>query len=533
MSEHEALMWSIEKDPWLNPSGASIAILDQPMDMERFRQTMRAGIAKTPRLYQRVVPGFARLSTPAWVPDAEFDLDAHVRETALPAPGTDRQLLDLAAQLYSEPLDRTRPLWRFVVINGLEGGRSAIWTIIHHSVSDGIGQLRMAELYQQMTRDDPAPDDVDLDEVIAEAIANAKVKESGGDLSDSAVSTIQDSATHLLRRQVGIGRRIAGELVMWPADPSRVTHVAGTVVDTVRGAARQLAPSDTEAAQGSPLWSKRSRHRRLDWVRASVADLKAIGSASGATLNDVFMAGLAEAAFRYHADHDVSIETVNSSFVLSTRTDKKSGGNAFTPVPVRLPAGKMTPRQRIAAVMSATETAKDEAQKTGGLTGMSGVANLLPTSVVTQTARSAAGRIDFATSNLRGAGFELFCSGAKVLASIPIGPVAGTGANITALSLDGNLDIGIFSDPAAIGDPDAFRSHVEASFADMLDALAPAKPEKTPARKKSSAKKAGGTPPGKKARGTPPGKNAGGTSSGTSTASKKSSKKKSSSRTKK
>ena len=95
MSEHEALMWSIEKDPWLNPSGGSIILLDQPVDSARFRQQMRAGIAKTPRLYQRAVPGFGRISTPAWVPDAEFDVDAHIREVVLPAPGTDRQLLDL------------------------------------------------------------------------------------------------------------------------------------------------------------------------------------------------------------------------------------------------------------------------------------------------------------------------------------------------------------------------------------------------------------------------------------------------------
>ncbi|MFT6764940.1 MAG: diacylglycerol O-acyltransferase, partial [Candidatus Aldehydirespiratoraceae bacterium] len=183
MSEHEALMWNIEKDPWLNPSGASVVLLDQPIDIDTFRRTLRVGVSKTPRLYQRVVPGFAKLSTPAWVPDAEFDLDAHLREITLPAPGTTRQLFDLAAQLYSEPLDRTRPLWKFVVIGGLEGNRGAIWTIIHHSVSDGIGQMRMAELYQQLTRDEPVPDDVDLEGIVAAAVAATDPKEVGGDLA--------------------------------------------------------------------------------------------------------------------------------------------------------------------------------------------------------------------------------------------------------------------------------------------------------------------------------------------------------------
>ena len=470
MSEHEALMWNVEKDPWLNPSGASVVLLDRPLDMDRFRQTLRAGVTRTPRLYQRVVPGFARVSTPAWVPDPEFELDYHLREIMLPAPGSMRQLLDLAAQLYAEPLDRTRPLWRFVVIGGVEGGRAAIWTIIHHSVSDGIGQLRMAELYQQVSPDDPPPPDVDLDAIIAEAIADVEAKEVGGDFAAGAVSSIRASASHLARRQVGIGRRLLGEVAMWPADPSRIGTTVETALDTVRGAAKQLRPGDEEAASGSPLWSGRSRHRRLEWVRLPVDDLKRIGRLGGGTVNDAFLAGLAEAGHRYHLERGIHLTSLNSSFVLSTRTDRKAGGNAFTPVPVKLPAGPMDPAERVAAVVAATEDAKDEAQRTGGMTGLSGIANLLPTSVVTSTARSAARRIDFATSNLRGAPFPIFVSGAEVLATIPMGPVAGTGANITALSMNGQFDIGVFADPAAITDPESFRDDIEAAFAHLLAA---------------------------------------------------------------
>ncbi|MGB3734303.1 MAG: wax ester/triacylglycerol synthase domain-containing protein [Ilumatobacter sp.] len=470
MSEHEALMWNIEKDPWLNPSGGSLVLLDRELDVDQFRQTLRAGIAKTPRLYQRVVPGFARLSTPAWVPDAEFDLDAHLREVVLPSPGTERQLFDLAARLYSEPLDRTRPLWKFVVIHGVQKKRSAMFAIIHHSVSDGIGQLRMAELYQQVSADEPPPPDVDLEAIIAEAVGQGDAKELGGNYGTSTRANIQASATHVARRQFGIGRRMVGEVAMWPADPSRFTDRVSNLVDTVKGAAAQLSPSEEEAQSSSPLWKGRSRHRHLEWVQLQVDDLKKVGKSAGGTINDAFMAGLAEAAHRYHVAHGVDIDTVNSSFVLSTRTDKKAGGNAFTPVPVKLPAGEMDPVDRISAVMAAAEDAKLDAQKTGGMTGLSGVANLLPTSVVTSTARAAASRIDFATSNLRGAPFPIFVSGAEVTATIPMGPVAGTGANITALSMNGNFDIGLFIDPEAIAEPEEFRRHVEESFADMLDA---------------------------------------------------------------
>ena len=330
MSEHEALMWSIEKDPWLNPSGGSIVLLDQPVDPARFMRQMRAGIARTPRLYQRAVPGFGRISTPAWVPDAEFDINAHVREVVLPGPGTDRQLLDLAARLYLEPLDRTRPLWRFVLISGLEGGRGALWAIIHHSVADGIGQMRMAEMYQDLERDAPPAPEVDLKQVIDDAVAAHQAKESGGNTADSVMSTLRNSASHLARRQWGIGRRMAGEVALWPADPRRINDTVGVAVDTVKAAARQLSPS-SERSPASRLWSDRSRHRHLEWVRVDVDELKAAGKALGGSINDAFLAGLVEGVHRYHVEHDTPIESTNTSFVLSTRSDGKAGGNSFTP----------------------------------------------------------------------------------------------------------------------------------------------------------------------------------------------------------
>lgn len=488
MSEHEALMWSIEKDPWLNPNGASLVVLDQPADLAHFTRQLRAGAARTPRLYQRAVPGFGRISTPAWVPDAEFDLAAHIREIVLPAPGTDRQLLDLAAQLYAEPLDRTRPLWRFVLISGLEGGRGAIWSVMHHAVSDGIGQMRLAEMYQDFERDAPPAAEVDLEQIVADAVAAHRAKESGGNTADGVLGTIANSASHLARRQFGIGRRMVGEVALWPADPRRINNGVSTIVDTVKAAARQLGPSG-ERAPGSPLWAQRSRHRHLEWVRVDVDDLKAAGKALGGSVNDAFLAGLVEAVHRYHVERDTPIESTNTSFVLSTRTDGKAGGNAFTPVPLTLPAGPMSPAERVAAVVSATAEAKDEARRTGGMTGLSGVANLLPISMITQAARSAAQHIDFATSNLRGAPMPLYCAGGKVLATIAMGPVAGTGANITAMSYDGAFDLGIFVDPEAITDPGSFAEHIAASFADLIAAAAETtKQQKRPAKKKAARK---------------------------------------------
>jgi WS/DGAT/MGAT family acyltransferase len=490
MSEHEALMWNVEKDPWLNSSGASLTLLDKPADFEYLQRTLRAAIVKMPRLVERVVPGFGRLSTPAWAPDPEFDLDYHLREIELGGNGTMRELLDLTTSLYNEPLDRTRPLWRFLSISGLADGRGAVYVIMHHVIADGIGQIRMAEMYQQISADQPAPDEVDLHGYLAERLAAANVKESGGDSDSSLNDAVRDSVAHLVRRQLGIARRVAGEVVLWPADPGRMNDKLVNIAETAAAAMNQLSPSPDDDSHGSPLWTNRSRHRHLESVTVKVSDLKAAAHTVGASLNDAFMAGLAEAAHRYHAEREAPAQTFNSSFVLSTRTDAKAGGNAFTPVPVRLPGGPMTITDRLTAVHQATQEARELAERTGGVGGLSGIANLLPTSVVTRAARAQGARIDFATSNMRGAPFDLFCAGARVVQTIVMGPVAGTGANITAMSYGDNFEIGLFIDPVAIAEPTAFRDHVEAAFADMFASMAsqPATASE-PAPKKRAAKK--------------------------------------------
>lgn len=468
MSDHEALMWNIEKDPWLNPSGASLTILKGTVDAEHFRRTLRRAVVKMPRLYERVVPGLGRLAPPAWVPDPEFDIDYHMRRVRLPAPGSERQLFDLAAQLYQEPLDRTRPLWRFVVIDDVEGGRSAIWAIVHHAMSDGIGQLRMAEMYQQVDPKAPAPDDVDLEDIVAAAVEAHHAKQLGGDLTDGFPTTVGQSLAHLVRRELGIVRRVAGEVVIWPADPQRARNTIDGAVRALTSTLGALTGSDNEVTGGSPLWKTRSRHRHLEHVGVELDELKRVAKHFDVTINDLFLAGMTEGAVRYHADREVEVDAFNTSFVLSTRHDSALGGNSFTPVPVQVPGTLMTLTDRIADIHERLAAKRDSMSTGGGMGALSGIANLLPTSVVTSAARAAAGKIDFATSNLRGASFPLWVSGARVQRIVTMGPVAGTACNATALSYEKGFDIGLFIDPTAIDAPADFRDAVASAFADIV-----------------------------------------------------------------
>jgi WS/DGAT/MGAT family acyltransferase len=469
MSDSEALMWNIEKDPWLNPSGAALTVLDGRVDTDHFKQTMRAAVAGMPRLFERVVPGIGRLATPVWAPDPEFDLDYHVRFLRLPKPGTERQLFDLAAQLYLEPFDRTRPLWRFVMIEGLRGGRSALWSILHHVVADGIGQMRMAEKYQQLVPDDPAPPVVDLDAVIAEAVAAHEPRQIGGDLAGNVWESSVGSMSYLTRRQLGTARRVADEMASWPADPGRAVTTVGDLITAARSTVGAVVGStDDGVVGGSPLWAKRSRHRHLEAVRTSLDDLKQGSKRIGVTINDVFLAGMVEGAVRYHADRGTEVEAFNTSFVLSTRTDKAIGGNSFTPVPVQVPGAPMDLRERVLDVSERVAAKREGMSHGGGLGALSGVANLLPTSVVTRAARSRAAHMDFATSNLRGASVPLYISGARVRELISMGPVAGTACNATGISYDGGFNIGLFIDPVAIDAPGDFRDAVDEAMSDIV-----------------------------------------------------------------
>jgi len=135
-------MWRLDKDPYLSSTFANLSVLDRAPDFDRLRRRMdRASIA-IPRLRQRVQSAPANLTPPLWVDDPDFDIDYHVRRIALPAPGSMRQMLDLATLITNDPFDRTRPLWQFVVIEGLEDGHAVLVEKLHHSIADGEGSVQ-------------------------------------------------------------------------------------------------------------------------------------------------------------------------------------------------------------------------------------------------------------------------------------------------------------------------------------------------------------------------------------------------------
>lgn len=462
MSDAEAMMWNVEHDPRLSANIGAITICDALINFEFLRRRVAGAVADIPRLRERVAPVLGRLSPPAWLPDTEFEIDYHMRRVALPPPGDERQLFDLCTTLLAEPFDRTRPLWMFVVVDGLSGGRGALFTKLHHTITDGEGGVRLAERYMDIERDPPPPDEVDLEAVVSKA-----ARDRDGRGADDFLSSTLRTTGHTFRRALGMVRRTVGEVALAASDPVRITEGLANVRKAVDSARAQLGAE----GPGSPLWAKRSRHRYFDVLDVPFEAAKRTAKALDGSLNDFFVAGAAIAAVRYHEFCGVEAPFFNATFVVSTRDDRSAGGNAFTPSLIRIEGGKMDPADRFAQIRDAMGKRKSEVTGGADLMGaVSGLANLLPTSVVTGIGRSQAARIDFATSNVRAAPFDVYLSGAKAMSFYPMGPVAGTGWNITVMSYAGTLYMGVHSDPAAVEDTDLLMRSLRGAYAELLAA---------------------------------------------------------------
>lgn len=455
MSDVEALMWNLEKDPFLSSTFANVTILDQPPDVERLRRRMLRALQLVPRLRQRVVPALGRLAPPEWHDDPDFDVKYHVRQLGLPSPGTERQLFDLATVLAQTPFDRTRPLWEFAVVEGVEGGRAALFQKLHHTITDGEGGVRMSEQFIDVSRDQPEPPALD------EPATSGDGRGSGG-----LLATAVDTVAHNARRQLGVARRAAGAAADLATHPARLPGAGADVVETVRSMLRQVAVTDSSR---STLWTNRSLHRRFEVLRVPLDDAKRAAKALGGSINDLFVAAAAGGAAAYHRAKGADVDELRISMPVSTRTDRSAGGNAFTPTRLLVPAGLEDPVERFDAIRSRLDATKRE-RALGFANNLAGVINVLPTSLLVRFARQQVETVDFATSNVRGAPFELFIAGARIEANYPMGPTAGTAFNLTLLSYGGSLDMGLNVDTGAIDDPELLRSCIERSFDELLAA---------------------------------------------------------------
>jgi hypothetical protein len=272
---------------------------------------------------------------------------------------------------------------------------------------------------------------------------------------------MRDLLAGSLRMPIGFVRQLRDLL----ADPTQIPAAGIAAAETIRGIVSQL--SDVEQAR-SPLWTQRSLSRRLEILRAPIDETKLAAKRLGGTLNTAFITAAAHAASEYHRQLGAPVEQLRASMAISTRTTT-SGANAFSLARLLVPAGDMPIADRFSAIVDQTTIAR-ESSGTASLEKLAAVAASLPTSLITRLARQQAQTIDFATSNVRGAPFALYLGGAQVLENYPVGPLAGVAFNLTLLSYDGSLDMGLNIDTAAVAEPELLRTAFERAFQALIDA---------------------------------------------------------------
>lgn len=448
MSDTESMMWRLEKDPHLASAFANITLLDRTPDMDVLCARMERTAILFPRLRRRVQPAPGNVGNPTWVDDPEFDIRRHIRRISLPSPGSMRQLEDLVALLLADPFDRARPLWQFVVVDGLAGGRSALIEKLHHTIADGQGGVELSLHFLDLEREPPALPPLDPDLIAAAETAP----------SPDAAEALRGAMTDSLRIPIALLRQVRDVL----ADPSLATSLGQGMSATVRSLRTQLLEAD---GARSPLWVERSLRRRILTTSAPYAEVREASRALGGRINTGFVTAVAHAAGAYHARLGAPVESLRASMAVSTRTEA-SGANAFTLVRLLVPTGEMEMGERFAAVEEAAEAARTRDMQ-GSLDAIAGLASFLPTSVVTRIARAQAETVDFATSNVRGAGVPLYIAGALMLSNHPVGPLAGVAMNITLMSYMGNLDMGIHVDEAAVREPELLRECIDEAFTEL------------------------------------------------------------------
>jgi WS/DGAT/MGAT family acyltransferase len=453
MSDSDALMWNIEKDPLLRSTIAVVWLLESAPDHARLEAKIERATRTIPRLRQHVVSNPASIAPPRWETDPSFDLRYHLRWLRAPGAGEVRDVLDFASPVVMAGFDRARPLWELYVLEGMSAGRAALVLKLHHSLSDGVGLVRMTEAMVER-RAEPGRDPGPLP-----PLADAAPMTQG--------ERFLDALGHEWRRQLGRAQRslraTRANLLGLVRDPAAL---ARETTESAASIGRMLRPVSEPL---SPIMRARSLSLRLDTLALSTEKLRAAAKLVDGKLNDAFVAGVAGGLRLYHEAHGSSPESLRMTMPINVRDDAtaKLAGNQFAPARFPVPIGIVDPLERMRAIRNLVAEQRAE-PALGLIADVSGVLNRLPASVTTSLFGSMLKGVDFVTSNVPGPRFDVYLSGARLESVFGFGPLTGAALNVTLFSYTDGSHLGISSDPAAIPDPDLLVACLRKGFDEVL-----------------------------------------------------------------
>ena len=416
------------------------------LDLERILSAAEGQLHRTPRLRQKLatIPVFEH---PVWIDDPNFDLLYHIRHTAVPHPGDVRQLKRLVGRLLSQRLDRSKPLWETWLVEGVEQDRFAVVTKLHHCMADGVSSSSVSMLVG--TRPDYRPE--------PPRPWTPQVPPPGGRmLADEAI--LRSLAPLSL-----LGAQRAANAEGGPDAPSLLASLRGAAGGAWRAAQAGLRP-----VSATPLNTEIGPHRRFDWTRLPLAEVKRIGRAAGGTVNDVVLALVAGAVRQFlerRALDPAGVEfRVAVPVNVRTEADRGELGNRVSSLITPLPLDEADPWRRLKRVVETTRELKGSGESQAvDLVGR--LANWLPLGVMAAVSRASSRAVNMIVTNVPGPQVPVYMLGARMLESYPLVPLmANEALNVALFSYEDGLYWGFNSDWAALPDLHDFVESIPLGF---------------------------------------------------------------------
>jgi diacylglycerol O-acyltransferase / wax synthase len=460
--------------------GAVMVFEGPPPGYVDFVNQIRSRLHLVPRYRQKLAFPPIETGRPVWIDDPSFNLEYHVRHTALPAPGSEAQLRSLAARIHSQQLDRAKPLWETWLVQGLEGNRFALISKTHHAVVDGIAGVDLATVLFDAQREPP------------------QLPTEGEPWRPQPEPSSLDLAARGIRGLVRTPFELAGRAASAATRPSETIETTREAIEGVG----EIAWATLNPAPETPLNVEIGPHRRLVFLREELEDFKLVKDAFGGTVNDVVLTVVSGGLQKWLRSRGTRTEglELRALVPMSIRTHEQQseGGNRLAAMRGPLPVYVEDPVARLKVVRAAMDGLKDSKQAVGGEV-LAGVQSFTPPTIFAQ-----ASRLNFSTrlfnllvTNVPGPQFPLYVLGRELFDLFPVAFLPRNHALAVAImSYNGSMDFGLLGDYDAMHDLEAFGGMVDDSLQELLDAAKKrrasnghAKPKPKPAAKKQPAAK--------------------------------------------